>query len=92
MWASLQAGKAQLPLEGQTFTPIPIWPCACTTLAGGRALKPRSHQPYPSVASDMSVERVPKRIGLSRSILVGVFRIVLLSWAFVTAVVLWQLR
>ena len=59
---------------------------------GGRALKPRLHQPYPSMASDMPVERVPRHMGRSRSILTGVFRIVLLSWAFVTAVVLWQLK
>ena len=51
-------------------------------------MKPHLHQPCPSVASDMSVERVPRRMALSGSILTGVFRIVLLTWAFVTAVVL----
>ena len=55
-------------------------------------MKPQPQQPRPSMTSDVPIERVLGRMDLSGSILTGVFRIVLLTWVFVTAVVLWNLR
>jgi len=92
MWAHFRKLPPKVPLEGQNLDRSQFGQVDAHASSGGRALKPYLQKQRSCMASDMSVERVPGPLGQSGPILIWLFRIVLLTWVFVTAVVLWKLR